>query len=75
MTYRFEIFRGSLDSPTWIEEAITLEVARDRMISTACKLPGRYFVYDYSAHLVMYSVDTTLSGKRMEPPLWNLQIA
>lgn len=76
MTYRFDIFRGTLESPTWIEEAINLEVAKDRMISTAHKSPGRYFVYDSSVHLVLYSVDTTPSGRKiMEPPFWDLQIA
>jgi hypothetical protein len=75
MTARFDIFKGSLDSPMWVEPAVSLEAAKDRMISIARKSPARYFVFDSSARVVMYSMDTTPSVKRMESPLLNSQVA
>jgi hypothetical protein len=75
MNARFDLFRGSLDSPMWVEAALTLVAAKDRMIGIARKSPGRYFVFDSSTRVVMHSMDTTPSLKRMESPLVTSQVA
>jgi len=67
MTARFDLFRGSLDSPMWIEAALSLVAAKDRMIEIARKSPGQYFVFDSNSRVVMCSTDPAPSVRKRSP--------
>jgi hypothetical protein len=73
MTARFDIFRGSLDLPVWVEEARTEEAAKDHLSGIAQK--SRPDDTSFLTHEVMYSTDTTPSLRRMESPLSTSQTA
>jgi hypothetical protein len=56
----FEIFSGTAEmGALWIESAIGLDKATQRMNEFAGAKPGAYFVFDTQCHKVIATADST----------------
>ena len=54
----FDIFSGGPDSdPLWLESAIGLLNARERMEMIAAKKPGQYFIFSVLAQTVVAQIE------------------
>jgi phosphoglycolate phosphatase-like HAD superfamily hydrolase len=57
----FDIFRGPVDNPVWVENVMGLVKACEHMQRHATEKPDCYFVYDRKADVLMAEIDSRAS--------------
>ena len=54
----FDIFKGTLDLPEWIEAVEGLSNARERMLQVAAEKPGKYFIFSVASRSTVAVIET-----------------
>jgi len=58
----FDIFRGPIDNPTWVENVVGLVKAIEHMERHAAEKPDAYFIFDRKTETVVARVNGKYSG-------------
>lgn len=58
----FDIFRGPIDNPTWVENVVGLVKAIEHMERHAAEKPDAYFIFDRKTETVVARVNGKSSG-------------
>jgi hypothetical protein len=65
----YDVFSGKFGDgdAIWLEAVDGLDAACERMKQRAARLPGKYFVFCQTTHIVQASVDTSVRDQ-VHPP-------